>query len=263
VPPPPEPPPPEPAAAPEPPPAATDYAPKPTAFSFADQVAKPSFKAIALRPATILFTVGAVIIGFAVWYLNYRTSGPDLPTPVVSYTLLPNEGKTKGVPVAIRVNQLTVFMIDDPTDTPEGATRAKTLVATLDQTLRPLTAGSEVRFAVETVDGRPVLLEIAKDDQRRTLATVTQGDITLAGETDGLRVAALWAERFTDAVKVFVFGEAPSFSTGTDFGQALLAMHKAAIAGQTKVSKKSLDRAFTSLTPGQRLALESPPIARR
>lgn len=211
----------------------------------------------------MLFAIGVAVVAFAVWYLNVRTSGPDLPTPGISYSLLENEGKTKGVPVAIKINQLTVFMIDDPLDGGD-AQRAKQIVATLEQTIKPLKIGSEVRFAVEQVGGRPALLEVTESGpQPKTLATVTEGDVTLAGETDAMRLAGQWAERLTDAVKIFVFGEAPKFSTGTDFGDSLLAMYKAGVGPQNKVSKKSLDEAFQKLPAAQRRALESPPLARR
>lgn len=254
-------PPPQPLATPAPPPPLA----QPASFTFIEQSTKSSWKATLFRPVTVLFALGLVATGYAVWYLNWRTSGPDLPPPAISYTLLPNEGKTKGVPVAIKVNQLTVFMLDDPLETPEGAARAKTVVAALDETIRPLSkATGEVRFAVEIKDGRPVILVVTQSGpDPRALATVTEADVTLAGETDATRLAALWAERLTDAVKVFVFGEAPTFSTNTEFGQALLAMYKAAMADQGKLTKRALDRAFERLSAAQRRALETPPVVRK
>ncbi len=240
------------------------YSPKPTAFTFADQVAKPSWKTVLFRPATMLFAAGAVLVGFFVWYLSVRTGGPDLPPPTVSYSLLPNEGKTKGVPVAVKVNQLTVFLIDDPMED-GGASRSKEVVANLNEVIQPLKAGAEVRFAVQTVNGRPAIVEVSQEGvQPKTLVSVTEGDEALAGETDANRVAAQWAERLTDAVKVFVFGEAPTFSTGTEFGDSLLAMYKAAAAEtRGKVSKKALDQAYQRLPAAQREALEAPPLARK
>ncbi|MBI3665414.1 MAG: zinc ribbon domain-containing protein [Acidobacteria bacterium] len=257
-------PPPRPAPAPStPPPAASVYKPKPTAFTFAER-AQPAWKTVLLRPMTILFALGAMAVGFAVWYLDWITGGPDLPPPVISYALMTNEGKTKGVPVAIKVSQLTVFMIDDPMDTGEGAARAKKLVATLEEVIKPLKESPAVRFAVDTVEGRPALLEIVQNaPSPRTLASVTEGDAILAGETDASRLASQWAERLTDAVKVFVFGEVPSFSTETEFGQALLAMYKAAAGSHGKITKRSLDAAFERLTADQRKALETPPLVKR
>ncbi len=273
--------PPPPVAAPEPPPKRV-YPPRdpeeavtrpqpaamgqPAPFAFIEQTAKSGWRATLRRPVTWLFALGVVATGFAVWYLNWRTSGPDLPPPTISYILLANEGKTKGVPVAIKVNQLTVFLIDDPMETPEGAARAKKIVAALDETIRPLSkGGGEVRFAVETVGGRPALVVVTPNGpEPRPLAMVTEGDMTLAGEANGEKVAAAWAERLMDAVKVFVLGEAPNFSTETEFGQALLAMYKAAAGTQHgKLSKKTLDSAFEHLSAAQRRALEAPPAARK
>ena len=219
-------------------------APQPAAFTFVEQVAAPAWKQILNRPVTYLFLLGLLATGYAVWYLNWKTSGPDLPLPTVSYTLLPNEGKTKGVPVAIKVNQLTVFMIDDPTDSPEGAGRAKKMVTTLEAAMQRLKNETEVKFQVETVEGQPTIIEVNQStpEPARALASVTEADVTLAGETDATRVAGQWAVRLTDAVMVFIFGQAPRYSTGTEFGQALLAMYKAA-AEQGKITKKSLDQA--------------------
>jgi hypothetical protein len=95
----------------------------------------------------------------------------------------------------------------------------------------------------------------------RVLASVSEGDVALSGETDGTRVAARWAERLTDAVKLFVFGEAPTFSKGTEFGDTLFTLYKSAADSKGRLSKKSLERAYQQLTPAQRQALESPPRA--
>ena len=45
----------------------------------------------------------------------------DLPIPEVSYALMPNEGKTAGVPIRIKLNQIVVFEINDPIDGGAGA----------------------------------------------------------------------------------------------------------------------------------------------
>ena len=60
-------------------PAQRVYVPKPTAFTFAEQAEKPAWKAVLFRPMTILFALGALAVGFAVWYLDWITGGPDLP----------------------------------------------------------------------------------------------------------------------------------------------------------------------------------------
>ena len=239
------------------------YSPKPTDFTFVEQVKEPGLKATLMRPSILLFIVGAIVVGFVVWYLNAKSAQELLP-PTVSYSLLPNEGKTKGVPVAIKVNQLTVFLIDDPIEG-EGAGRAKEVVSTLDQMIKPLKSGGDVGFKVETVNGKPAIIEVTQEgNQQKAIISVNDSDMALAGETDGNRVAAQWAERLTDAVKVFIFGEAPTFSTGTPFGESLLAMYKSAAAeNRGKVSKKSLDQAFQRLPEAQRQALQAPPLSKR
>ena len=242
----------------------TTYTPKPTEFTFATQVARPPWKSVVMRPLTLLFSAGVLAVAGTVWYLNWVTSGPDLPTPLVSYQLLPNEGKTNGVPVAVKINHLTIFLVDDPIEGAEGANRAKKLVDTLREVLRPLTRESEVRFAVDTAAGSaPQIVEVmGAGGEKRTITSVTEGDAKLAGETDAARLAAQWAERLTDAVKVYIFGEMPTFSARTYFGRSLAAMYKAAATdSRQRVSKKSLDEAFRRLPEEQRKALETPVLA--
>jgi hypothetical protein len=211
------------------------------------------------RPLTIIFVVGIAAVGAAVYYLTETTGPPDLPPPVVKYELLPNEGKSKGVPVSIKVNQLAVFLIDDPME--EGAKRAQQIVTAIEEVMKQAHGEVGLRFAVEEKDGRPAILVVTQaGPDPRILASVTEGDAALAGETDATRVAARWAERLTDAMKVFVYGEAPTFSKGTEFGDGLFALYKAATANR-KLSKRSLDRAFQEITPAQRAALETPPRA--
>jgi hypothetical protein len=72
-------------------------------------------------------------------------------------------------------------------------------------------------------------------------------------------LARVWSERLTDSLKVLGFGEAPEFSTGTDFGNALETMYASAKAAQSAVSKGTLDDAFTQLNDSQKLALETVP----
>jgi len=233
-------------------------------FSFEEQFRKPTWKTMLLRPVSLIFILGTLAVLAAVVYLVRATAGTDLPLPKVSYQLLPNEGKSKGVPVAVKVNRLVVFLVDDPLESGGGAARAQQIVTQVEQSIARAKGTAAVRFAVETVGGRPVILEVSPSGpDNRTLATVTEEDVKLAGETEGTRVAARWAERLTDAVKVYVFGEAPTFSVGTAFGDSLAALFKAAVDSRGRVTTKSLDRAMDGLPPVRRLALESPPIVVR
>lgn len=248
--------PPEPAPPPEPPSTAPPV--QPVTLSFIEEAGKSSWKSQLVRPSTIIFAAGTIAVISLAAYMAWRTSEPDLPPPAVSYSLLPNEGKSKGIPVAIKVNHLAVFMIDDPMEG-GAATRAQQLVNVLTETIKKAKGESDVRFAVDTVNGRPAILEVTHDGpDQKTLASITEGDAALAGESDANRVAARWAERLTDAVKVYVFAQAPTFSTGTDFGDALSVLYRSA-SGGGKLTRRSLERAFQQLSEPQRKALETPP----
>jgi len=226
--------------------------------SFTEHATGRSWKNTLFRPVTLIFIFGVLVVGAFVFFLTASTGGPDLPMPVVKYELLPNEGRSKGVPVAIRVNQLAVFLIDDPMEA--GAKRAQQIVTAIEDVLRSAHSEVGLRFAVEIKDGRPAILVVTQaGPDPRVLASVTEGDVAISGETDATRVAGRWAERLTDAVKVLVFGEAPTFSKGTEFGESLGALFKAAVGERGRITKKSLDRAYQQLPPAQRQALETPP----
>jgi len=229
-------------------------------FTFVEQAAARDWKSNLFRPMTIIFAIGTLIVGLGVFLLVRQAGGVDLPPPVVKSELLTNEGKTAGVPVVIKVNQLAVFLIDDPLG--EGTRRSQQIVAAIEEVIRNAHSAVGLRFAVETKDGRPAILVVTQaGPDPRVIASVTEGDTTLAGETDPMRVAGRWAERLTDAVKVMVYGEPPTFSGGTEFGESLQAMHKAAVGPRGRLNKKSLDQAFHGLPAAQRQALEAPPRA--
>ena len=236
--------------------------PPPVDFSFiAEETAKTDWTSKLLRPAAVVFVLVVLVVVGTVFFLTESTGGGELPLPTVRYELMPNEGKGKGVPVVIKVNQLAVFLIDDPME--DGAKRAQQVVTSIEEILRHAKGDVGLRFAVETKEGRPALVVVTQaGPDPKILATVTEGDAALAGETEAARVAARWAERLTDAVKLYVFGEAPTFSKGTEFGDILSLVYKASLDSRGHPSKKSLDRAFQQLTLAQRAALEAPPRAR-
>jgi hypothetical protein len=96
--------------------------------------------------------------------------------------------------------------------------------------------------------------------ERRTLVQLDAGDLTLVGESDGKRVARVWAERLTDSIKVYIFGEPPKFSKGTAFGDSIDALYATALQHGGAISKSSLDFAFASLNDRQKQALENLPV---
>jgi hypothetical protein len=210
----------------------------------------------------IVFILGIVAVGLAVWYLMRAPGGGDLPLPAVTFTAAPGDGKAKGTPVVIKMNQLALFLIDDTAEPGAQGSRTGQIVTALDRSVQLAKKTNEVRYRVERFQGDPVIFETdqTKTGDSHTLVTVTEGDLALAGETDGLRLASQWAERLTDAVRIFVFGDPPTFSKGTEFGAALEHMYKEAVGPNRKVSKRSLDQSYQKLMPSQRRALETPVV---
>ncbi|MEX2300487.1 MAG: hypothetical protein WD733_06100 [Bryobacterales bacterium] len=230
---------------------------------FGEDLEDHSWKAMIFQPLTL--AVAAVVVGgLLVWaYLEQNSVDRTLPVPEISYALQRNEGVTTGVPVAIKMNQITVFLIDDPMEGGAGAERAKQIVSHLETTVAML----------QTQPGRTVTLDIDRElpeiviskpdgTERRSIVELLPGDLTLVGETDGKRVARVWAERLTDAIKVCVFGEPPKFSKGTEFGDSLDALYATALEQGGAISKGSLDSAYALLDDRQKQALETLPIFR-
>ena len=212
------------------------------------------------QPMTL--AIAAVVVGgLLVWaFLEQRSIDRNLPVPEISYALQRNEGVTAGVPVAIKMNQITVFLIDDPMEAGTGAERAKKIVADLEATVAMLQDQPGKTVTLDIDRELPEIL-ISKPDgtERRSIVQLEPGDLTLVGETDGKRVARVWAERLTDAIKVFVFGEPPKFSTGTEFGDSLQTLYALAMQRGGAISKGSLDSAYDSLEDRQKQALETLP----
>ena len=229
-------------------------------FTFADQVKKPTLKARLSQPVSIAAIALALgVIAFIV-YLEVGRVRADLPTPEVSYTLLPNEGKTGGVPIAIKLNQIAVFVVDDPIQGEAGAARAKKIVAILQQAVMSLKDEPGKVITLDEETPMPAIVQQEHDGTQRTvIVQMMPGDLALAGETDAKRLARVWAERLTDALKLIAFGEAPEFSIGTDFGSAIETLYAIARERHGWISQSSLDDAFGVLTDGERLVLETVP----
>jgi hypothetical protein len=228
---------------------------------FGEDLEDHSWKAMIFRPFTL--AAAALLLGVLLFvaFLEERSIDRSLPLPEVTYSLQRNEGVTSGVPIAIKMNQITVFLIDDPMQGGTGAERAKEVVASLQGAVQML-QNQPGRTVTLDINAELPAIVIARPDgtERRTLIQLQPGDLTLVGETDGKRVARVWAERLTDAIKVFVFGEPPKFSKGTEFGDSLDAMYATAMQHGGAISKSSLDFAFASLNDRQKLALETLPI---
>ena len=231
-------------------------------FTFDERVKPATWKERLKRPRTVAaLALGALILA-ALIFLERGRFEIQLPPPTVSYMLLPNEGKTDGLPIAIKLNQLAVFMISDPLEADSGATRAKNIVERLQPALTAAAEdpGKTITIDTESYELPAIVLSESDGTQKQVLVRMIPADMVLAGENDAKRLARVWAERLTDAMKVLAFAEAPKFSTGTEFGDALKAMRAKAVTPQGIVTRDSLGAAFTGLTEQERLALETLPV---
>lgn len=229
-------------------------------FAFTKQAKKKSAKSILKQPVAIAAILLAIGVGVLVLYLETGGIISNLPEIEVTYTLLPNEGKTDGVPIAIKLNEIAVFVINDPLEGGGGAARARSVVDSLQESVTILKEEPGKIITLDEADKFPAIVQQAKDGtERRLLVKLTQEDLTLAGETNPKRLARVWAERLTDAVKLIAFGEAPEYSTGTEFGDAINALYAAAQATGGSVSEGSLEEAFEILNDSQKLVLETVP----
>jgi hypothetical protein len=230
-------------------------------IAFGEEFEDRSWQAMIFRPFTLAAAALVVGVLLVVGFLEERSIDRSLPLPEVSYSLQRNEGVTSGVPIAIKMNQVTVFLINDPMEGGTGAERAKQVVASLQSTLQML-QNQPGKTVTLDIDSELPSIVISKPDgtERHTIVQLQPDDLKLVGEADGKRVARVWAERLTDAIKVFVFAEPPKFSKGTEFGDSLQAMYAAALQRGGAISKGSLDFAFAALNDRQRMALETVPI---
>jgi hypothetical protein len=229
-------------------------------FGFAEQVKKPTASAVLRQPVTIAAIILVIAVVALVVYLEYGGNRGRLPEIVVSYTLLPNEGRTEGVPISIKLNDIAVFVVSDPLQGGGGAARAQSIVDNLQASVTMLKAEPGKMITLDESGDLPAIVQQSKDGtERRVLIQLTPEDMTLASETDAKRLARVWAERLTDTVKLIAFGEPPEYSTGTEFGDALETLYAASRAQGGSVSEGSLGEAFEQLSDAQKLVLETVP----
>ncbi len=229
-------------------------------FTFDKRVKKPTLKSVLKQPITIAATVLVLGVVGLVMYLE-RGDMTNLPEPDITYTLLPtNQGLTDGVPVTIKLNKIALFVVDDPMEGGAGASRAKDTVEKLKRVVEVLKENPGKVITLDESYNRMAIVQQNHDGtERQLIIRLSKGDLTLAGETDEKRLARVWAERLTDSLKVIAFGEAPEFSTGTEFGDAIEALYALARQRYGTISQDALDGALELLTDPQRLALETVP----
>jgi hypothetical protein len=228
---------------------------------FEKQAGKKPVESTITKPVLVIAVAVIAILAGVVYYLETARSDAGLPPPAVSYTLLPNQGRTGGVPIAIKLNRIAVFMIDDPIAEGSGAVRARQLVEQMQLLVNDLYENPGHVITISHEGGLPSVVEDPQPGQPlKTWVQMTDGDLAVAGETDSKRLVRLWAERLTDTLKVLVFAEDPEFTKETDFGKALLALLEAAKDEHGQVSAASLEESFGALPDQQRLVLETLPV---
>ena len=244
----------------------TEAAPRPleqdgAEFTFADRAKGATFQAILKRPVTVATIVLVIMIGVVVALLESGSLEIELPVPEVSYTLLPNEGRTSGVPIAIKLNQIAIFMVNDPLEGGGGAQRAQDLVDQIQRSVDRAFAEQGKALRIDNKTGNLPAIVLTEEDGsgKEVLIQMTPEDLALAGDTDAKRVARIWAERLTDTLRVIAFAEPPKFTKGTDFGNALTAMYTGARDEKGFIRGSALNQSFEALPPLQRLALETLP----
>lgn len=227
---------------------------------FAELKAERSLKDVLKKPSTVISIVlGVAVIGLVVW-LQQRAIWTDLPSPTVSYEILRNEGLTEGLPILIKLNQVAVFQISDPLGGGGGAVRAKEIVESLEGAIADLEEEPGREITLSKRGDLPAIVQFASDGTgRRVIIELTADDVILAGMGSGKGVARLWAERLTDSLKVLMFAEAPEFTTGSEFGDALVTMFLGARGERGEISEASLDESFEELGAAQKLVLAALP----
>ncbi len=232
----------------------------PEELEFGNRAKGKGLKATLKQPVFIAaFLLGLGVIGL-IYYLERGSINVELPPPEVTYELLPNQGLTDGVPIAIKINQVSVFQIDDPMQG-GSATRAKEVVAALEGAVQDLVdePGRVVTLDLESAELPAIVQDNPDGTGRRVLVQLSQGDITLSGQQDSKWVARTWAERVTDALKLFVFGEPPLFSMGAEYGTALQEMYDRAMDERAAISLGALNRAYDAMPDTQKARLANFP----
>ena len=224
---------------------------------------RDSFRQIIAKPLTVVASGMCVVIIGLVIYLQQDPAALTLERPEAQYELLPNDGLTDGVPIAIQLGPLTVFEISDPLAGGSGAARARRVVDSLNTALVELedTPGRFITIESNAEGGLPSIVQKASPDSVDSLVLVhvTAGDMVLAQTDDAKLLARVWAERITDSFRLLLFGEPPEFSRDTAFGGALDTLYVNARAESGKLTTEALFTAFEGLPEISRKALTSFP----
>ena len=230
-------------------------------FDFVDQTKPRRVGSILKQPLTIaaaLLTLG--VIGVIVWLEAGKVS-VELPPPEVTYELLPNKGLTEGVPIAVKINDVSIFKISDPVAGGGGALRAKEIVENVQGAIDDLLERPGRNITIDESGPMPAIIQSLPDGTgKRLIVQLNEEDVVVSEQTDAKWLARTWAERLTDALKVFVFAEAPQFTDGSEFGAALTTLFLDSKGERGAISGSSIDEAYEGLSDDQRFALADFPI---
>ena len=224
-----------------------------------------SLRQVATKPVTMVAALmGLLVIAF-VFFLQQDPASLRLAAPEAGYELLPNEGLTDGLPIAILLGPLTVFEISDPAAGGGGAVRARQVVDNLNAVVTQLmeTPGRVITIESGDDEGMPTIVQKEFEDSQESLEIVriTADDLTLAEGDDPKLLARVWAERLTDSLRLLIFGSPPEFSRDTPFGGALDTLFVNAMSQEGRLTTDALVDAFEELPGDLQEALTSfPPL---
>ncbi len=200
------------------------------------------------------------VIGL-ILYLQGGAVYVELPPPEVTYELLPNKGLTEGVPIAIKMNNVAIFKISDPVAGGGGAARAKEVVTSVEGAIQDLLDKPGRNITLDESGPMPAIIQSLPDGTgKRLIVQLTEDDVKVSEQNDAKWLARTWAERLTDSLKVFVFAEAPQFTEGSDFGNALTTLYMDSKGKRGAISGASMAEAYDNLSDDQRDALTDFPI---
>ncbi len=222
-----------------------------------------SLRQMASKPVVIVAAVMAVLILGLVLYLQQDPEALRLAAPEARYELLPNLGRTEGIPIAIYLGPVTVFQISDPAAGGGGAIRARQVVDNLAAAVQQLmdSPGRVITIGSGGAEGMPTIVQKEKEDTPDSLeiVQVTADDLTLAMGDDPKLLARVWAERLTDTLRLLIFGQPPEFSRDTAFGGALDTLYVNVLNEDGRLTTEGLSTAFEALSDELRSDLISFP----
>ena len=223
-----------------------------------------SLRQVLAKPVTIVAAVmGLAVVAFII-FLQQDPATLRLAAPEAGYELLPNDGLTGGLPIAIHLGPLTVFEISDPAAGGGGAGRARQIVENLDAVVAQLMESPGRIITIEWgEEGMPAIVqkEFEDSDSSLEIVRITGDDLTLAKGDDPKLLARVWAERLTDSLRLLVFGSPPEFSRDTPFGGALDTLYVNATSQEGRLTTDILVDAFNELPDDLQQALTSfPPL---